>query len=121
VRVSDDGTTTAIAAQNLVNNDFVCVTPATKILWFTSEDKSTLKVTFTTHPFAPGTNATFQGNEGHDPVGGGAVALGCNQYAVTHCTKNGAVCAKTLDPKVIVTSTVIESESPPKRENEDKK
>jgi hypothetical protein len=106
VRVYEEGSVAHVAAQSLASGEAVCIAPGTQIRWFTLEHSSQFTVRFVSpHPFGTTTPMTFHGGEADRPDGATATPTGCYQYSITHSI--GASSA-SADPKVIVTSAVIE-------------
>jgi|HubBroStandDraft_3_1064219.scaffolds.fasta_scaffold09772_2 hypothetical protein len=102
VRISEEGSVATVTAQDSIGNGDVCVTPGTKIEWFTSDPSSNFTVTFAQNPFGHSPAASFSGTDGDAPQGGKVSHLpanACYQYSVTHSATGSSA---SLDPKVIV-------------------
>jgi hypothetical protein len=102
VRISEEGSVATVTAQDSIGNGDVCVTPGTKIKWFTSDPSSKFTVSFVQNPFGNSPAASFSGTDGDAPQGGKVSHLpadACYQYSVTHSASGSSA---SLDPKVIV-------------------
>jgi len=107
VRISESGSTAYVTAQSLVGIDTICVAPNTQLAWFTLEPSSNFSVTFgPQNPFGATTLPPFTGNQTQPPSGNPVGSVkGCFQYSITHSIGGSNASA---DPKVIVTSQVLE-------------